>query len=175
MLDAMGVAILIAAGVAVALGLVIRKVAFSHSRLPVTAEWIGDLSKDRYRPMLRLLDGSDLEFLAEQPGFDRRMAAKLREQRCRIFKGYLQRLEVDFGRATVALKVLMLQSREDRPDLATALLRHQLAFGWGMALARTRLFLYGWGVGSVDVSGLVGVFDQVQSELRGALPLGVAA
>lgn len=175
MANAIGIAILIAVGLIVALWLVIRRVAFSHSSLPVTAEWIADLSGDRYRPMLRLLDGTDLEFLRLQPGFNGRKAAKLRQQRCRIFKGYLQSLQIDFGRAVVALKVLMLQSREDRPDLAVALLRHQLAFGWGMVSARARLFLYRWGIGSVDVRSLVRVFDAVQTELRNALPQGVAA
>jgi len=173
--NAVGLAILIALILVGALWLVIRRVAFCHSSLPVTAEWIADLSGDRYRPMLRLLDGSDLEFLRSQPGFSGRMATKLRQQRCRIFKGYLQSLQVDFGRAVVALKVLMLQAREDRPDLAVALLRHQLTFGCAMVSARARLFLYRFGIGSVDVRCLVRVFDAVQSELRNALPLGVAA
>src|ERR1017187_287214 len=104
MTNAVGIAILIAAGLIIALGLVIRRVAFCHSSLPVTAEWIADLSGDRYRPMLRLLDGSDLEFLRLQPGFNGRMATKLRQQRCQIFKGYMQTLQVDFGRTVVALK-----------------------------------------------------------------------
>ena len=173
--EAVGIAITIAAGLIIALALVIRRVAFTHSSLPVTAEWIADLSGDRYRPMLRLADGTDLEFLRMQPGFNGRMAAKLRQQRYQIFKGYLQSLQVDFGRAVVALKVLMLHSREDRPDLAVVLLRHQLAFGWGMVSARAHLFLYRCGIGSVDVRSLVRVFEAVQTELRNALPVGVAA
>lgn len=175
MTSAVWIAILIAVGLIVALGLVIRRVAFCHSSLPVTAEWIADLSGDRYRPMLRLLDGTDLEFLRSQPGFNGQRAAKLRQQRCQIFRGYLQSLQVDFGRAVVALKVLMLQSREDRPDLAVALLRHQVTFGCAMVSARARLFLYRFGIGSVDVRCLVRVFDAVQTELRNALPMGVAA
>ena len=43
--------------------LLIRKVAFEGGNLPLTAEWIGELSVERYRPMMRLLDGADLEFL----------------------------------------------------------------------------------------------------------------
>jgi hypothetical protein len=175
MANAAGIAILIATGFIVALALVIRRVAFCHSSLPVTAEWIADLSGERYRPMLRLLDGSDLEFLRMQPGFNGRKAAKLRQQRCQIFKGYLQSLQVDFGRTVVALKVLMVQAREDRPDLASTLLRHQLMFGWAMVSARARLFLYRFGLGSVDVRNLVRVFDAVQMDLRNALPVGVAA
>lgn len=171
----MVLAILIAVGAVVALGLVVRRAAFSYNSLPVTAEWIADLSQERCRPLLGPLDGSDLEFARLRRASDRRTAAKLRRERCQVFKDYLQRLQGDFGRATVALKVLMVQSREDRPDLAAALLRHQLAFGCGMVAARTRLFLYRWGIGSVDVSGLVRAFDAVASELRAVLPVGVAA
>jgi len=152
-------AILITVGVLVTLGQVIRRAAFSHNRLPVTAEWIADLSQDRCRSLLRL-----------QCNSARRMTAKLRRERCQVFKDYLQRLQDDFGRATLALKVLMVQSREDRPDLAAALLHHQLAFGCGMVAARSRLFLYRWGIGSVDVSRLVRVFEAVAVELRAALP-----
>jgi len=172
---ALGVAITIAAGLTIALAVVIRRIAFKHSSLPVTAEWIAELSGDRYRPMLRLADGSDLEFLRMQPGFSGKMASKLRQQRYQIFKGYLQSLQVDFSRAVVALKVLMLHSRQDRPDLAVILLRHQLTFGWGMVSARAHLCLYRAGIGSVDVRSLVRVFEAVQTELRSALPVGVAA
>ncbi len=175
MVDAVVVAILISAGLLTALALVIRSVAFAHSTLPVTAEWIANLSGERYRPMLRLLDGSDLEFLRLQPGVDRQMAAKLRRERCEVFQGYLRCLQADFGRATVALKVLMVHSREDRPDLAAALFHQQLAFGCGMVSARARLFLYSWGIGSVDVTGPVRVFEAVRTELCNALPVGLAA
>jgi hypothetical protein len=148
----------------VALGVVIRRAAFSYNRLPVTAEWIADLSDNRRPPVLLL-----------PRGVDRRTAAQLRRQRCLLFKDYLQRLQDDFGRAALALKLLMLQSQRDRPDLAAALLHHQLAFGWGMLSARTRLLLYRWGAGPVDVSGLLRAFDAVSTELRAALPAGVAA
>ena len=75
---------------AIALFLLVRKVAFNGSSLPLTAEWIDELSIERYRPMMRLLDGGDLEFLRSQPGFTPRMATKLRAQRCQIFRGYLR-------------------------------------------------------------------------------------
>jgi len=154
----------ITAVLAVSLGIVIWRAAFSHKVLPVTAEWIADLSEDRCPPRMQM-----------PCGVESRVAARMRRERCQLFSDYLQRLEEDFGRATVALKILMMQSREDRPDLASALLRHQLAFGCGIVSARARLFLYRWGIGSVDVSWLVQVFDAVASELRAALPAGVAA
>src|ERR1035438_2761799 len=110
---------------AVALLLLVRKVAFNGSSLPLTAEWIDELSIERYRPMMHLLDGGDAEFLRSQPGFTPGMAAKLRIERCQVFRGYLRCLRTDFQRVCAALKLLMLHSRDDRPDLAGVLVHQQ--------------------------------------------------
>jgi hypothetical protein len=155
---------------AVALLLLVRKVAFTGSNLPLTAEWIDELSIERYRPMMRLLDGGDLEFLRSQPGFTPRMATKLRVQRCQIFRGYLRCLNGDFQRVSAAIKVLMLHSRHDRPDLAGVLVQHQAMFACGMAMVYFRLFLYRWGMGGVDVTSLVKIFDLMRLELRSLVP-----
>ena len=158
---------------AIGLLLIIRKLAFSGGDLPVTAEWIDELSTERYRPMMRLLDGRDLEFLSSQPGFTPQLAARIRVQRCQIFRGYLRCLSADFRRITAALKLIMLHSRQDRPDLARTLVRQQLAFGWGMLVVHCRLFLYRWGLCTVDVTGLVRIFDSVRVELRSMVPVAV--
>jgi len=152
------------------LRLLIRKLAVTGGKLPVTAEWIDELSIERYRPMMRLLDGEDLDFLRSQPGFTPRMATKLRIQRCQIFRGYLRCLSADFGRVCAAIKVLMLQSRNDRPDLAVALVRHQVSFACGILMVQFRLFLYRWGVCAVDVSSLIKMFDVMRLELRTLVP-----
>jgi len=155
---------------AVALFLLVRKVAANGSSLPSTAEWIDELSIERYRPMMRLLDGGDLEFLRSQPGFTPRMAAKLRVQRCQIFRGYLRCLNGDFQRVCAAIKILLLQSREDRPDLAGLLVQQQMRFTCEMGLVHCRLFLYRWGLCGVDVTGLVKNFDLVRVQLRSLVP-----
>jgi len=154
--------------------LIVRKLAFQSTSLPVTAEWIDELSIDRYRPMMRLLDGGDVAFLRTQPGFTPRMATKLRQQRCQIFRGYLRCLNSDFTRVCSAIKLVMLQSKHDRPDLASALLRQQAMFAAGMAVVYFRLFLYRWGVCGVDVARLVNIFDGMRLELRTLVPSAVA-
>jgi hypothetical protein len=160
------------AGFALASGLafLIRKIGFSGKGLPVTSEWIDDLSLDRYRPMLRMLDGSDLAFLRSQPGFTPAMAKKLRVQRTHIFRGYLRSLETDFGRVGAAIKLVIMQSQHDRPDLAEALLRQQVMFALTMLSVRGHLFLYSIGVSNVEVSGLVKIFDSMRVELRSMVP-----
>lgn len=156
-----------------ALFLVIRKIGFAGSDLPVTAEWIDELSIERYRPMARLLDGGDMEFLRSQPGFTPQILNKLRTQRCQIFRGYLRCLQSDFGRVCSAIKLVMLQSQHDRPDLAVALIRQQMMFASSMVMVHCRLLLYEWGIGRVDIAGLVKSFDRMRLELRTLIPAAV--
>src|SRR3954470_24427366 len=70
--------------------------------LPVTAEWISDLSTERYKPMLRLLDSADIQFLRSQPGYTRKMESTLRMQRSQVFKSYLKCLNTNFQRVATA-------------------------------------------------------------------------
>ena len=157
-----------------AVAVLARKLAFTDTRLPVTAEWIDELSIERYRPMMHLLDAGDVEFLRSQPGFTPGMAAKLRIERCQVFRGYLRCLRADFQRVCAALKLLMLYSREDRPDLANVLIHQQLMFECGMALVGFRLFLYRWGLCGVDVTDLIKIFDAMRLELRRLVPATAA-
>jgi hypothetical protein len=171
-----GISVFTCLALMLALRLLIRKIAVSGGRLPVTAEWIDELSIERYRPMMRLLNREDLDFLRSQPRFTRRMATRLRVQRCQIFRDYLRWLKEDFGRVSAAIKVLLLQSRHDRPDLAAALVRYQATFALRIFTVQFRLFLYRWGGCAVDVSSLLGTFDVMRQELRtlvpAAMPLG---
>jgi hypothetical protein len=158
-----------------ALWIVFRRIGSAGRTIPVTAEWIDELSMERYKPMLRLLDGEDLQFLRSQPGFTPRMAARLRAQRCQVFRGYLRCLSSDFGRICTAIKLMMLHSRRDRPDLAAVLVRSQVVFATSMLVVYGRLYLYRFGVCGVDVSSLVRTFDSMRVELRQLVPATMAA
>jgi len=160
--------------VVVAMVVVLRKISVSGQRLPVTAEWIDELSAERYRPMLRLLDGQDLQFLQAQPGFTPKMAEKLRAQRCQVFRGYLRCLCSDFSRICAAIKMLMLHSRRDRPDLAAALVRNQMLFAFGILVVQCRLVLFQAGLCTVDANSLVRLFDGMRLELRTLVPASLA-
>lgn len=164
-----GFSILLAGVIAGILAYLVRKVAFG-GELPVTSEWIEDLSLDRYRPMLRMLDGDDIQFLRSQPGFTPGMATKLRAQRRQIFRGYLKSLESDFARICSAIKLIMVQCKNDRPELAETLIRQQITFAFSMLVVRLRLQLYSWGVCGVDVTRLVKLFDSMRLELRSLVP-----
>ena len=148
----------------------LRKLNSANHSLPVTAEWIDELSTDRYRPMMRLLDSRDIEFLRSQAGFTSKMEAKLRAQRCKIFRGYLRCLDLDFQRVCMALKLVLVHSEQDRPDLSAVLVHHQIMFACGLLAARFRLLLYRWGICTVDVTALVQIFDVMRIELRTLVP-----
>ncbi len=164
------IALLAALALVSGLAFLVRKVGFGVKNLPVTSEWIDDVSVDRYRPMLRMLDTGDVAFLRSQPGFTPNMAIKLRKQRTHVFRGYLRSLEADFGRVCSAIKIVMLQSQHDRPELAEALLRQQVTFACAMLSVRVHLCLYSLGMGGVEVSKIVQIFESMRLELRTMVP-----
>lgn len=174
-MDAITISILVVLALLVTLFVVVRRAISAGVELPLDSQWIAELSVDRYRPMLRLLDENDLKFMRSQPGFTPRMEAKLRAQRCQILRGYLRGLETDFRRVCTAVKLLMLQSQADRPDLASVLVQQQTSFALGMAIVNVRLVFYRWGIASVDVSELVKRFDAMRLELWNLAPSAIGA
>jgi hypothetical protein len=172
-----GVAVLFAVLVALLAAAVTLVRGFGPGKhtLPLSAEWIDELSIARYRPMMRLLDPREIEFLSTQPGCTARMERRLRAQRCQLFRGYLLFLQRDFGRVCTAIKLLMAQSEQDRPDLAAVLVRHQMMFVAGVMAMHFRLVLYRMGVCGGDVTGLVATFDQMRLELRSLVPVSMPA
>jgi hypothetical protein len=162
---------MILAALILSIAAVVRRIEHAEDRsLPVTAEWIDDLSTDRYRPMMRLLDSRYIEFLRSQAGFTPGMESKMLAQRCQIFRGYLRCLDVDFQRVCMALKLVLVQSEQDRPDLYWVLLQNQILFATTLLAVHFRLMLYGWGLCTVDADRLVRIFDGMAFELRHLVP-----
>lgn len=139
--------------------------------LPVTAAWIDELSVDRYQPMTRLLSEEDLRFLRSHGGSHPTALAEFRRQRCEVFQSYLRCLHSDFQKVCMALKIIMVQSRYDRPDLARVLIRGQRAFVFGLMMVQVRVLLYRWGLASVEVGSLLSLFDAARLELRTLVPV----
>jgi hypothetical protein len=170
MISAIAISTVVLAALLLAIVKVLQKVGPADRSLPVTADWIDELSIDRYRPMMRLLDSGDIDFLRSQPGYTRRMESKLRAQRCQIFRGYLRCLESDFKRVCMALKLVLVQSEQDRPDLSAVLVHHQIMFTSGLISVYFRLVLYRWGICTVEVTHLVQIFEVMRLELRNLVP-----
>jgi hypothetical protein len=174
MISVMVISAVVMAALILATVVMFRKLGSADS-LPVTAGWIDELSTESYRPMARLLDSRDIEFLRSQAGYTRKMEAKLRAQRCQIFRGYLRCLDLDFKRVCTALKVVLVQSAQDRPDLSAVLVHHRIMFVSSLLAVYFRLFLYRWGICTVDVTSLVQIFDLMRIELRTLVPATMPA
>jgi hypothetical protein len=170
MISALTIFMIILVALILATAALVRMLGSTDRSLPVTAEWIDDLSTDRYRPMMRLLDSRDIEFLRSQAGFTPKMESRMRAQRCQIYRGYLQCLNMDFQRVCTALKLVLVQSEQDRPDLSSILLHNQILFATGLLAVHFRLMLYGWGICTVDADGLMRIFDGMAFELQHRVP-----
>jgi len=166
----LGLAAFICLAVGAALVFLFRRLITGPGSLPVSVDWINDLSSAQYRPMERLLSDEDYRFLASQPGSDRKMLRRMRSQRRHLFRGYLACLSRDFSLVGAALRLMMMHSSQDRPDLAGILYKQQALFAIGMLRVQGHLVLHACGLGTVDVSGLVRAMEHMRVELRQMIP-----
>jgi hypothetical protein len=164
--------ILLSAGVGLVLFQLARLLAAPRN-LEESLNLVAEFSTERYRPMMRLVDGSDAAFFGSQPHATRATASRLRKEHCQAFRGYLRCLETDFQAVCWAIKALMLQSQTDRPDLAALLLRSQLAFACGILKVELHVALYSHGIGTVSVGDLLKLFDGMRLELRNLSPVAM--
>jgi hypothetical protein len=171
----LGLAAFVCLVVGAALAFLFRRLIAGPKSLPVSVDWINDLSIARYRPMERLLDEEDFRFLASQPGFEKRMLRRIRSERRRVFRGYLAGLSRDFSLVGAALRLMTMYSAQDRPDLAGILYKQQALFAFGMLAVQWRLLLHACGLGTVDVRGLVRAMESMRLELRQMIPAEGAA
>jgi hypothetical protein len=155
-------AAVLAAGVWVA----IRMTAYRGASSPAEAD--SDFSTARYRPMMRLLENKDLEFLAAQPGYRPEIGAKLLRERRTIFRMYLRELAADFHRLHAHARKIAADSQIQHADLVGLLIRQQLTFWRAMAAIELRM-LAGWtGAGAIDVRGLVESIEAMRVDLARA-------
>jgi hypothetical protein len=134
----------------------------ANSRVTVDPKWLEAFSTDRYRPMLRLLSDDDNEFLLTNCGYSGSMIRRVRAERRRIFRAYLQNAVRDFNRIHHAARIMLLDSPVDRPDLAAMLTRQRIAFEANVLLVQYHLVLHGLGLAPVDVRGLIRLLDSVK-------------
>jgi hypothetical protein len=171
----LGLAAFVCLAVGAVLVFLFRRLIAGPKSLPVSVDWINDLSITRYRPMERLLSEEDYRFLASQVGFDKKMLRKIRSERRKVFRGYLAGLSRDFSLVGAALRLMMMYSAQDRPDLAGILYKQQALFAFGMLGVQWRLVLHACGLGTVDVRGLVRAMEFMRLELRQMIPAEGAA
>lgn len=155
-----------AAGLGVAFArLTARGRVFSPADLPPQVPRT-PFAPSRYRPMQRLLDEADWQFLASHPGATAQLRRKFRRGRTVIFRGYMRELAKDFHRTCRAIKLHLVHSEKDRAELAGAVVKAQIRFAVTMIYAEFRLTLYGFGWSGVEVAGLIQSFEGMHAQLQ---------
>ena len=129
----------------------------------------------RYRPMQRLLDAADFNFVSSHPACNPKILRKMRADRARLFRSYLRALTLDFARAATGLESVMVASSVDRPDLARLVGSSRLSFAKSLVVVEIRLVLFRYGLGTVDVQPLVASIARMREQLQLGAMLSAAA
>jgi hypothetical protein len=149
---------------AIGFGVVFARLISRDRLVAFSDDWEDVVSPTRYRPMERLLEETDQQLVAAMG--DRKMEQEFRRVRVRIFRGFMQQVSDDFNRICKAIKLLMVTSQTDRPDLSGFLMKQQLVFAFAMMSMEVKLTLYGFGGNIVDARALTRSFDQVRAQLQ---------
>jgi hypothetical protein len=119
---------------------------------------VSQVDLSRYRPMQRLLSGEDLALVAG----DKVLLRQLRKHRCSVVRGYLRCMTKDYSALYAAVRRMMVEATEDRPDLVKVILFSRVNFAWSLCAIEARLALYRFGIGTIDLTGVTNQVTSVQ-------------
>jgi hypothetical protein len=128
-------------------------------------DWLDGFSLENYVPMERLLDASDFEFLAAQPGYRPEIGKRLLAARRKTFCEYLRLLIGDFNQLHSLAKLMLVHAVEDRSEFASALWRQQITFYFAVCVVRCKVALYPWGWTAVDVPQLLHALEHARNRI----------
>jgi hypothetical protein len=131
-----------------------------------TADWLDSFSVERYAPMERLLERSDVAFLASQPGYRPEIGKRLMRERRKIFRAYLRLLVRDFNQLIGIGKLMVVYSSRDQQEFALSLRRQQLKFYGRVCALHLQLVLYPLGWTSVDARGLLAALGAMRIKVQ---------
>ncbi len=144
---------------------VLFKLSHRCSSRDVTPEWLETFSVASYYPMARLLNDEDFTFLSGQPGFDLSLYKKLRRERLKIFKQYLNRSIVDFNRLHTAVRSILPYVQEDCSEVVGRLVWLKLRFSRAVLKAELSYRLCLIGFHTLAVRSLIGELEVMSLQL----------
>jgi hypothetical protein len=147
---------------------------FAGSRFQDDAAPVLEVCWRDYRPLDRLLDPADFEFLRRR-GISKAKIKKLQTERRKIYRLCLRSLAYDFNLVHRSVNLVLVQSRVDRPELAAELARQKLAFYRNLLRAEFRLTLHACGLEHMPAIDLLQPLEILQSHLRQLALAGAAA
>jgi len=162
-----GVLLLIIAGIAFLVISRMRSIVQAMSAAEAASA--SAVAADRYRPMLRLLSDEDLQFVPAH------LRTAVCADRRKLFRSYLQCLAKDYARLLGGIRMAMVRSGMDRPELARALAKNRFLFVVALCRIEYRLALHAAGLGRVDVSGLVEALDALRTQVAAFTPMAAGA
>lgn len=127
-----------------------------------------------YRPMQRLLDPADFEYLRRK-GIGAERIQKLKVQRRKLYRASLRNMAGDFNQVHQALSLLLIHSQGDRPELAAELARQRFVFYRNLLTAEFRLTLNACGIESMPAVDLFAPLAALQSQFQQLAAAGSAA
>jgi hypothetical protein len=130
-----------------------------------TPEWFATFSMANYDPMEALLREEDFEFLSRQPGFDLALYKKLRRERLRIFRQYMNRLIADYHRLHAVARVLLADSSYDRSDTLLRLVLLRANFAAAVFRAEGNYLLCCLGFRTLEVRALLVRLQQLNAQV----------
>jgi len=128
-----------------------------------------DLSWCDYRPLRRLLDPAEFEYLRAR-GINEAELKELRAKRRRIFRLCLRSLACNFNSVESAIKLVLVRSPIDRPDLIAELAKQKVMFYRSLLVAETWLVLHACGFDRMPDVELLQPLRSMQTQLRQLAP-----
>jgi hypothetical protein len=150
---------------AVALAFLFARLASSAGRPPIDPESWKYFSADRYRPLTRLLDPVDIEFLRAQPGYQPGLERELAGIRRRAVLALVGEMRQDFD-ALIGFGQAWLQTGQADDLFRDQLFERKLRFSRAFLMLRFQLLGWRFGVCRVDVRPLVETLRSAEGLLR---------
>jgi len=119
------------------------------------------------RTPLEDLDSESFSFLVEHPALSRIYVRELRRERRKVLREYLRSLQCDFDKTCAAIRAAMVESADDRPDLARAILKQQLLFRVGLLRAECSIILEALGLVVVDFDDVIDALGLIRLKVSG--------
>lgn len=124
--------------------------------------------------MQRLFDEEDFAFLSRQPGFDLTLYKKLRRERLRIFRQYLNRLIGDFNRLHAGARRLLADTPGEHSDLLMRLVKLKWNFSVAVFRAEGNYLLCCAGFRTLAVRALIVRLEEMTAQASAILAMQAA-
>jgi hypothetical protein len=164
----LAVVIAAAAGLSAVLWRLLRSSAALPDPVPAAQDFaIGRSRLDAYRPMNRLFSKEDFAFATAYSGAGAGLSKRLRRQRSRILRLYLQDLRRDFSRLYAFCRLLAPKSPD--PQFASLVTQQALTF-YGLWLVLQLRCSLGWFLYvRVDTADLVGSLERLREAAKATM------